>query len=338
MPLSVSVAALKTPVTIFTGFLGSGKTTIISHLINELQSLDKQVVFIKNEIGSEDIDSKLLRGQNIETKELLNGCICCTLVGPFMSAIDEIIDTFHPDRIIIEASGAADPSAIALMVSSHPRLSRDGVISIVDVVNFKGYSDLSQTSRNQTQFTDLIVFNKVELVDLDQKQRVVGYVRELNTHSPIIEAPQGKLPPEVVFGISTTELTQLLETTHQSEHQHHLDTDHLSTLTLELPTELALETLKQWLSTLPASVFRVKGIYHSESDGDWLINKVGTRVDITSLAELSAPVPSSKLVLIGFALEQLETSLSHQLATLSTHKPNSSSDNAPSSKPVVSSM
>jgi len=161
----------KIPTTVFSGFLGSGKTTIISNLIDELQANNQQVIYIKNEIGDTDIDGKVLEGKGIKTKELLNGCICCTLVGPFISSINEIVETFSPDKIIIEASGAADPSALALMISLHPNLARDGVIGIIDVVNFEGYKDLSVTAQNQTKFTDLIIFNKIELVDIAKKKQ-----------------------------------------------------------------------------------------------------------------------------------------------------------------------
>ena len=80
----------KIPTTVFTGFLGSGKTTIIKYLIEHLAAQGIKVAYIKNEIGSEDFDTELIKGEHIETKELLNGCICCTLIGPFMSSIDEL--------------------------------------------------------------------------------------------------------------------------------------------------------------------------------------------------------------------------------------------------------
>lgn len=303
----------KVPVTIFTGFLGSGKTTIISHLIEILQSQKQQVIFIKNEIGSEDIDGQLLKGKNINTKELLNGCICCTLVGPFMAAIDEVIDTFKPARIIIEASGAADPSAIALMVSSHQRLIRDGVISIVDVVNFDGYSDLSQTARRQTLFTDIIVFNKVELVDTERKQTVVEYVRELNHHSPIIEAPHGKLNPDVVFGISSQNLTELLSTKSVTDHEHHLEEDQIVTFALTL-SPIKISILTDWLDALPKSVFRVKGFVKDEENNSWIINKVGSRIE-TAPYQGETEV-SSTLVFIGFRIIELQTEIEASLAAL----------------------
>lgn len=310
------------PVTVFSGFLGSGKTTIISHLIDELQAKGKQVIYIKNEIGNENIDSQLMQGKHIQTKELLNGCICCTLVGPFINAIDEIIATFAPDRIIIEASGAADPAAIALMIDANPKLARDGVIAIIDVVNFAGYKDISQTARNQARFTDLIVFNKIELADLAQKQAVVGYVRELNDHSPIVEAPLGIIPSALVFGTDQRELNELLEAFSHEEssaesatHVHHAHADHLTkdgidslAVTFDKPPNL--EGLRVYLNQLPVAVFRVKGLLQLSDRSYVIVNKVGIRIEITPLPDGQKP-PSDKqlLVLIGFHLKDQAANL-----------------------------
>src|SRR5574340_861654 len=151
---------MKTPVTIFVGFLGSGKTTIISHLIDYLQSHGQQTVFIKNEVGNADLDGQLMKGKQIQTRELLNGCICCTFVGPLNNTIDELINQYHPDRIIIESAGTADPSSLAITIAHHPNLVRDGLITIIDVVNFEGYEKLDLIAQKQAEFTDLIVFNK----------------------------------------------------------------------------------------------------------------------------------------------------------------------------------
>lgn len=310
------------PTTVFSGFLGSGKTTIISHLIDELQAKGKQVIYIKNEIGNENIDSQLMQGKHIQTKELLNGCICCTLVGPFIAAIDEIIASFQPDRIIIEASGAADPAAIALMIDANQKLQRDGVIAIIDVVNFEGYKDISQTARNQAAFTDLIVFNKIELADLAQKQAVVGYVRELNNHSPIVEAPGGIISSEVVFGTDPQELNELLRsfsqevvTPESSAHVHHAHADHLTvdgidSIVVRFSSPPTNESLLQYLKQLPPPVFRVKGITVLADGTHVVVDKVGARSQLSPWPAGEPPDPAHQaLVLIGFHIKELEHSL-----------------------------
>ena len=302
----------KIPTTVFSGFLGSGKTTIISHLIEVLQKNGEQVIYIKNEIGDTDIDSKILKGKGIKTKELLNGCICCTLVGPFISSITEVVETFNPTRIIIEASGAADPSALALMISSHPLLERDGVISIIDVVNFVGYKDLTITAQNQTKFTDLIIFNKIELADIQQKKTVVGYVRELNTHSPIIEAPKGQVDPQLVFGINTTELEKLLAENKASHHRHdhhsnHIYEDEIQAFTIYANHTTTLLKLENFLQTLPKNIFRAKGFITTEEKTVTIFNTVGKRTTLTQAPQdFETNNQLGLIVCIGYHADKFE--------------------------------
>jgi len=198
----------RTPATVFSGFLGAGKTTVIGHLIDDLQAQGIQVAYVKNEVGTDTIDEDIIRGKHIVTKELLNGCICCTLVGNFYQALTEIAQTIHPDRILIEASGVSDPIAVALTLKSHPLVQRDGVVTIIDVVNYNGVLEFNTVTQHQAEFTDLIIFNKVELVSDERKQQVVGYVREVNMTAPIIEAPQGHVQPSLVFGIYTADIAE----------------------------------------------------------------------------------------------------------------------------------
>ncbi len=307
------------PTTIVSGFLGSGKTTIISGLIDYLIEQGVKIVFIKNEIGNEDIDGKIMRGKNIKTKELLNGCICCTLVGPFIQAVDELIETQKPERIIIEASGAADPSALAMMVTSHEKLKRDGVIGVIDVVNFQGYKDLSETARRQAQFVDVIVFNKIELVDIQRKQTVVGYVRELNEFAPIVEAPKGNLHPDLAFGISSNELTRALsdDTKQGHDHSHHLETDSIDTFHCDVQGVIEKQKLEQFLHDLEPQVIRVKGFVQTE-DGPMIINKVGQRVTIEKQSDVR--LNESSVVCIGFRVKELEEKICKRLQNITDEK------------------
>ncbi len=292
-----------TPTTVFTGFLGSGKTTIISSLIQELIDSGLKPAYIKNEIGETDIDAELFRGKNFIAQELLNGCICCTLVGPFFSAIDEIIATIKPDRIIIESAGTADPASLALMVEQHPKLLRDGVIGVIDVLNFTGYGNLSGVAQQQAKLTDLLIFNKIEQVSLEQKKKIVGYVRELNQYSPIIEAPAGKVSSELIFGLDTAQTQRLLEDTGRSNHEHdhseHAHQDGIDAFTFATEQLLDKKELQKTLSTLPNNIFRVKG-YARFSDGtSQLVNGVYKRIEYFQ-PEKEQKILSTKLVFIGY--------------------------------------
>ncbi len=307
----VMTANSPVPTTVFTGFLGSGKTTIISHLILALRAKNVNVVYIKNEIGEADLDAKLMRGENIVSREILNGCICCTLVGPFSSAVEEIVNTYAPDRLIIESAGTADPASMALMVSDHPLLERDGVISIIDVLNFEGYQDLSPVAKRQAQMTDLIVLNKVELTELEQRRRVVGYIRELNERSPIVEAPEGKLNLDLVFGISVQDIEMLHNQNSTSAHEH-LEDDQIEAITFRSDEIFAKEKLLAALESLPKSVFRIKGIVNFPS-GPEIVNIIFNRVTFSPLPE-NIEAGQTELICIGFKIGAIKKRVFKTLA------------------------
>lgn len=310
----------KIPTTVITGFLGSGKTTIIKNLVEYLTSKGQKVAYVKNEIGEEDFDTQLVQGENIQTKELLNGCICCTLVGPFMAAIDELADTYAFDRIIIETAGSADPASMALSVSNHPRLLRDGVITIVDVVNFDGYEDLSFVAKRQAELTDLIVFNKVELADTQRKQAVVGYVRELNERAPIVEAIGGVLNPNVAFGIASAEVEEVLadhdvdsheDDNHSHDHDHSHDHSHesddgITAFTFVSDAIFDKEALRDCIQNqLPKTVIRVKGLAQFQTGWE-IVNAVYKRYDSQpasqELMQKKSTKKQTRLIIIGYKI------------------------------------
>lgn len=311
----------KIPTTVITGFLGSGKTTIIKHLIEHLTKKGQKVAYVKNEIGEEDFDTQLIQGQNIQTKELLNGCICCTLVGPFMAAIDELASLHKFDRIIIETAGSADPATMALSVSNHPRLIRDGVITIVDVVHFDGYEDLTFVAKRQAELTDLIVFNKVELADTQRKQAVVGYVRELNERAPIVEAVGGILNPSVAFGIASSEVTEILaqdlpDHTHSQNHSHETE-DGISAFTFVSEAMFDKQVLKECIQNqLPKTVIRVKGLVQFQTGWE-VVNAVYKRFDSQlapkELVQQRTKKQQTRLIVIGYKISDDEKRVSDLL-------------------------
>ena len=289
----------KISTTLVTGFLGSGKTTIILHLIEQLQGKGHTVVYVKNEIGSDTTDTEIIKRTHIQTKELLNGCICCTLTGPFIQAIDELVSVVHPDWIIIEASGSADPAALSLMISSHRLLRRDSVISVIDVTQFNSFEDVSYSAREQAKFTDFLVFNKVELVNLARKQQVVEYVREVNEYAPIIEAPHGIVSIDVVCGINSREW---LEHTHIHDH---VNKDELDSVTIYVSTSVDAKSFSEKLKKLPPNVFRVKGFIQDKAMHWYILNKVGDRITLEDLSVSDTQIKSF-LICIGFHIDKKE--------------------------------
>lgn len=172
-----------TPITIVTGFLGSGKTTLILNLIPQLPKSYK-LALLKNEFGDLAIDSQLAASKSISgVRELLNGCICCNLVGQVGDALETLRAEQNPDRIVIETSGSAFPATIALEINRLAREANDenfvldGVISVIDVENWNGYEETGKAAEVQAKFTDFVVFNKWELVN---ERRFDWYVRFLS--------------------------------------------------------------------------------------------------------------------------------------------------------------
>lgn len=292
------------PITLFTGYLGSGKTTLMMPLIQSLIDRGEKIAFIKNEIGEVDIDAQIMRGKNIQTKELLNGCICCTLVGPFHDALDEILETVNPDRILIEASGTSQPIALVLAIHSHTGVYRDGVITVVDCTTFTGFADLSVTARKQAECTDLFVLNKIELVDIAHRKSVVGYIRELNQYAPIVEAPHGIVEMSLVFGVATREVEEILLHAQSQKIPEHLHEEGVQTCAFAAASGFPPDDMKQLLVSLPKNVIRVKGftLYQEQI---YKIDKVGERVTIEPLQiapEKTVQNKNTVLVCIGFSL------------------------------------
>ncbi|KAJ3329954.1 hypothetical protein HDU91_003716, partial [Kappamyces sp. JEL0680] len=205
-----------TQISVFTGFLGAGKTSIITSLLPDLAH--EKVFVLKNEFGDNDIDGELIKasaGTSIQVKEMMNGCLCCVLVGQMKTALEEMREMGHPDRIIIETSGSAFPAPIAWQIRDMDpaKFHLDSIITVIDCVNFSGYEgvgvwlilDTSYTARLQAQYTDLILLNKVELVTERQLDLTLDAVNELNTDTPKLPwyRDRRSVDPSLLFGLDT---------------------------------------------------------------------------------------------------------------------------------------
>ena len=270
------------PVTVFTGYLGSGKTTIIINLLKQLPK-NYNAVLLKNEFGNIKTDSQLARESNIEVTEMINGCLCCVLVGQLNNALKEIIKKYNPERIIIETSGSAYPAPIALEIRTMQDLLRlDSIITVIDALNFQGYEDKSYTAKIQTKFTDLILINKHELVTNRQLEDVLDDVYELNLDTPKVKTDKGVVSPDLVFGIDTKLFSAQseLENYHSNHHQKEVDL-------IEIITDKTFDqnTFSKFLRDLPKSYFyRIKGMVNFPT-GPYLVNYVFGRFNFDELRQ-----------------------------------------------------
>lgn len=270
------------PITIVTGFLGSGKTTLILNLIPQLRARNPsyRLALLKNEFGDLAVDSQLASSSAIAgVRELLNGCICCNLVGQLKPALEELAsrDDVRPDRIVVETSGSAFPATLALEVN---RLARetgryvlDGVVSVIDVENWKGYEDTSYTARIQARYTDLVVFNKWETAGEDRYDECLDRVADLEVDVAKVKSDKGWLSMDVVFGTDSSLARELTEAEVANGHSHESTDDghshdhqsEVEVLSVEIKGEpgaaVSTDKLLAFLSSTPKDeVYRIKAL------------------------------------------------------------------------------
>ena len=294
-----------TPITLLTGFLGSGKTTLILNLLPQLPN-DYKVALLKNEYGALATDTLLASSPSLTgITELLNGCICCNLVGSLGPALHTLRTEHHPSRIIIETSGSAFPATLALEITRLARESHDeeyvldGVVSCVDVENWKGYVDTSFTAALQVRWTDLIVFNKWENAGEQRWDDCLDRLGDIEVVVPWVRSRKGWVDWRVLLGVdgglikglrSGKEAVEmgnggpdhLHDHPHgEGEHgEHSSEVDVLDvTLTGSPDAIVDLEPLKELLTTAPKDeVYRIKAIlstdeYPQSSEEDLNIQK-----------------------------------------------------------------
>jgi G3E family GTPase len=265
------------PITIITGFLGSGKTTLILNLIPQLPK-NYRLALIKNEFGDVAVDSQLASQQAISgVRELLNGCICCNLVGSLGDALEQLRNEQNPDRIIVETSGSAFPATLAMEVNRIAKETKhyflDGVITVIDVENWKGYDDTSVTAKLQASYTDLLVLNKWELASERQLEDCIDRILdlELDVPTPREKSDRGWVDRSVLLGLDAKLAKSERKLTkgghhHGHDHEHSSEVEVLSvTLSSNDPANgVDLEKLTDLLnSALKDEVYRIKAVLYS---------------------------------------------------------------------------
>lgn len=324
------------PITVITGFLGAGKTTILLNLIPQLPKGYK-LALLKNEFGDVAIDSQLASTSAISgVQELLNGCICCNLVGQLEDALNTLRNEVAPDRIIIETSGSAFPATLAMEVN---RLSRetghyilDGVVMIIDVENWKGYEDTSYTAKLQARYTDLIVFNKWENVSERQFEDCVDRVGDLEVQVAYVKSDKGRVDKSVLLGLDSALAKNLMASASSSgeivgehSHPHEHASDHQSeveVLSVNLSTTeeeisfpgIDTTALHSFLSSAPKDeIYRIKAIVAASTPP---ISSDNTASSSSSSANPSAKNASTiKSYILNWAFGRWTfTALNEQLA------------------------
>ncbi|MDE6102344.1 MAG: GTP-binding protein [Ruminococcus sp.] len=223
-----------TKITIFSGFLGAGKTTLIKKLISEGYKGEK-LVLIENEFGQIGIDGGFLQDAGIEITEMNSGCICCSLVGDFGKALEQVIEQYHPDRILIEPSGVGKLSDVIKAVQNIDAhdVELDGFTTVVDAKKCKMYQkNFGEFFNNQITYASCIILSHTAGLSQDKLDECVKRLRECNPSAPVVttewEQLTGKQIVEAMTQKNTLddELEHLLHEEHEHHHHHHHDDEH----------------------------------------------------------------------------------------------------------------
>ena len=222
-----------TKITIFSGFLGAGKTTLIKKLIAEGYKGEK-LVLIENEFGQIGIDGGFLQDAGVEITEMNSGCICCSLVGDFGKALKQVLETYKPDRILIEPSGVGKLSDVIKAVQNIDAhdVVLDGFTTVVDANKCKMYQkNFGEFFNNQITYASCLILSHTAGVSQERLDDVITRLRALNDKAPIVTTEWDQLTGEQLTDAMTQkntlddELKALLEQEHEHHHHHHHDDD-----------------------------------------------------------------------------------------------------------------
>lgn len=222
-----------TRIDIISGFLGAGKTTLIKKLLKEALSGEK-VVLIENEFGEIGVDGGFLREAGIEIKEMNSGCICCSLVGDFGTSLKEVLDTYQPERILIEPSGVGKLSDVVAAVDRvEGELQINSTVAVVDASKCKMYiKNFGEFFLNQIEHAGTIILSRTGNISGEKLEAAVELIRRYNREATIITTPWEELEGKDILATMEkkvnmeSELLKEVEATHHHEHNEHCGCGH----------------------------------------------------------------------------------------------------------------
>ena len=324
-----------TKIDIVSGFLGAGKTTLIKKLLKEALA-GTQTVLIENEFGEIGIDGGFLKDAGIEIKEMNSGCICCSLVGDFGTSLKEVLNTYHPDRILIEPSGVGKLSDVMKAVQNAglgTEVELNSAVAVVDASKCKMYiKNFGEFFINQIEHAGTIILSRTDVASEEKVKQAVELIREHNEKATIITTPLAQLEGREILATIEgakdleAELMEQVKAMHdEHEHHHHHDDDEecgcghhhhhhdhdadevFTSWGLETNRTITKEKLESLLQELAHSekygqVLRAKGML-PDADGTWYyFDLVPEETEVRT----GAPIYTGKVCVIGSNLKEDE--------------------------------
>ncbi len=292
----------RVPVVLVSGFLGSGKTTLVRHLLADARRRGLRVAVISNELGELGIDRALLASAGDEAVELAGGCVCCRLSDRFVETLEQLHERVRPQRVIVETSGVALPYETQLQLWREPVSRWVGDDVAVVVVNaeelaagmaeeratgvaggLNAGSDRGDVFAQQLSSADLIVLNQLDRVEAGEIPRLEARLRAIEPEAPIVHAVHARVAPDLLFPPDPSGL-RASRREHPGEPPPHAHTAFLAE-EIALEPGLASAELREQLRKLGA--LRIKG-FADTREGLRVVQGVGARID---LVEADAPPP-----------------------------------------------
>lgn len=299
-PVAPVVPLERVPALVVSGFLGSGKTTLVRGLLEEAQAQGIRVALVSNELGELGIDRALL-GQGDEAYvELEGGCVCCELSDDLLETLQMLYEKVSPDRIVVETSGVALPFDTQLNFWREPVshwLGDDMAVVVVNAEQLAEGRDLEGTFEDQVTSADLLILNKTDLVPETDLPALEARLRSIEDEAPILRCTQGRVDSALLFPPDPRELDRSGEPPASRPHHH----EQFETSEWRSPFGITPAALEAEL--IQPGLLRAKGFVET-SDGLRLVQVVGRRVE---LSEPDGPVPKAllgRVVLIRRAADE----------------------------------
>ncbi len=314
------------PVTIISGFLGAGKTTLLNHILNADHGL--RVAVLVNDFGEINIDAALVSGVSGEsTINLSNGCICCSIRNDLLEAVVQLIQRPDPpEYIVVETSGVSDPVAVSLTFMATELQSRTRVDSVLTVVDAEQIYQVNEKHRrlavDQIAMADILVLNKLDLVNDEKREELADFVRDLVPGARILQATYGKVPLDLVLGVGKYDLQRFSgksgldvhvhadgeahehDNADVNHHEHHADhTLVFNTWRYTTDQPLSRGAVRDAVKNLPATIYRAKGfVYLNDIPGrKGIVHVAGQRARLIMGEPWGDEKPGTQLVFIGEA-------------------------------------
>ena len=292
-------SADRVPIMVIGGFLGGGKTTLINHLLATGDPRRRMAVIV-NDFGQINVDTGLIEFQNEAVLALRNGCVCCSLGPQLASGLVQVLEQVQPDLVLIEGSGITQMGQLAGVLAQGSLAETvviERVVVVADVVRLPKLIGSILTVDEQISVADLVLLNRCDQVDKAQQQIAMDSVRSVNRDVPIIKTVRGRIMLDQLLAVSRDRhAVAPVPLRSVPPHQEHTQ---WTSVTLQKSGPVGEDALRDLLSRLPMSVFRVKGFVACEPGVTLVVQVVQ---DMVELIPVNRPIPQeimNRLVFVG---------------------------------------